>query len=402
MSELLRRVEKARRLAGDLTLPKHQRLWQGLESFSGLEITDIDGAVWEPLEAALAQVNSLFADYDLEDVDDPQSMDEADVELGLGILQAAASSAIEGELDRIVAELAEATRKLPVDTIREAREHRDLMVPRLIRVLREATAAARAGDVPKGKAHFFALFLLSEFKAAEAFPAILAAMALPARLPFALFGDAVTSVFARILAQFAGDSPEFLDALIANRGLDECLRWEVAHCYIHLVRDGRLPRSMAVQRLQGHLRQAVDQEDVAVISPLITVLMDLSPSEALTDILEAYDRGLVETHMVAREDVEKSVAEGDAEVQRTLARCPPTGIEDTIEELQSWAAFQERPAESPRKQAVPRPHSRVVPASQDLKQVKEPAMAKRSHIGRNDPCPCGSGKKFKKCCGSRK
>jgi hypothetical protein len=22
-------------------------------------------------------------------------------------------------------------------------------------------------------------------------------------------------------------------------------------------------------------------------------------------------------------------------------------------------------------------------------------------IGRNDPCPCGSGKKFKKCCGSR-
>ena len=22
-------------------------------------------------------------------------------------------------------------------------------------------------------------------------------------------------------------------------------------------------------------------------------------------------------------------------------------------------------------------------------------------VGRNDPCPCGSGKKFKKCCGSQ-
>ncbi|MFC1937968.1 SEC-C metal-binding domain-containing protein, partial [Chloroflexota bacterium] len=22
-----------------------------------------------------------------------------------------------------------------------------------------------------------------------------------------------------------------------------------------------------------------------------------------------------------------------------------------------------------------------------------------SKIGRNDPCPCGSGKKYKKCCG---
>ena len=23
----------------------------------------------------------------------------------------------------------------------------------------------------------------------------------------------------------------------------------------------------------------------------------------------------------------------------------------------------------------------------------------RKEIGRNDPCPCGSGKKYKKCCG---
>ncbi|MBW3595844.1 MAG: SEC-C domain-containing protein, partial [Planctomycetes bacterium] len=22
-------------------------------------------------------------------------------------------------------------------------------------------------------------------------------------------------------------------------------------------------------------------------------------------------------------------------------------------------------------------------------------------VGRNEPCPCGSGKKFKKCCGAR-
>jgi uncharacterized protein YecA (UPF0149 family) len=24
---------------------------------------------------------------------------------------------------------------------------------------------------------------------------------------------------------------------------------------------------------------------------------------------------------------------------------------------------------------------------------------RQSSVGRNDPCPCGSGKKFKKCCG---
>ena len=28
-----------------------------------------------------------------------------------------------------------------------------------------------------------------------------------------------------------------------------------------------------------------------------------------------------------------------------------------------------------------------------------PMTAKGGKVGRNDPCPCGSGKKYKKCCG---
>ena len=30
--------------------------------------------------------------------------------------------------------------------------------------------------------------------------------------------------------------------------------------------------------------------------------------------------------------------------------------------------------------------------------IDEPVVA-RAKVGRNDPCPCGSGKKYKKCCG---
>jgi preprotein translocase subunit SecA len=32
-------------------------------------------------------------------------------------------------------------------------------------------------------------------------------------------------------------------------------------------------------------------------------------------------------------------------------------------------------------------------------QRPEPIKAAAGRVGRNDPCPCGSGKKFKKCCG---
>ncbi|MCR5216118.1 MAG: SEC-C domain-containing protein [Lachnospiraceae bacterium] len=35
-----------------------------------------------------------------------------------------------------------------------------------------------------------------------------------------------------------------------------------------------------------------------------------------------------------------------------------------------------------------------------LQQKKSGTIVKDKKIGRNDPCPCGSGKKYKKCCGA--
>ena len=36
----------------------------------------------------------------------------------------------------------------------------------------------------------------------------------------------------------------------------------------------------------------------------------------------------------------------------------------------------------------------------ELEQLPVAPIHVEAHVGRNDPCPCGSGKKYKKCCGS--
>jgi SWIM/SEC-C metal-binding protein len=39
----------------------------------------------------------------------------------------------------------------------------------------------------------------------------------------------------------------------------------------------------------------------------------------------------------------------------------------------------------------------------DLEKALNPPQPLISmKVGRNDPCPCGSGKKYKKCCGAAK
>jgi SEC-C motif len=73
-------------------------------------------------------------------------------------------------------------------------------------------------------------------------------------------------------------------------------------------------------------------------------------------------------------------------------------IAQRIAELEKWTA-------TPRKETKSRP---APPARAEAgadggslwsKQV--PFQHTKVRVGRNDPCPCGSGKKYKKCCGGR-
>ena len=61
-------------------------------------------------------------------------------------------------------------------------------------------------------------------------------------------------------------------------------------------------------------------------------------------------------------------------------------IDDVIRETAIWPAFHHLPA----LELPPIP----------LGTLREPIKREEAKVGRNDPCPCGSGKKFKKCCGA--
>jgi len=41
-----------------------------------------------------------------------------------------------------------------------------------------------------------------------------------------------------------------------------------------------------------------------------------------------------------------------------------------------------------------------VAAEEEVESIELTPVTPKSTVGRNDPCPCGSGKKFKKCCGA--
>ncbi|MDT8342737.1 MAG: SEC-C metal-binding domain-containing protein, partial [Longimicrobiales bacterium] len=78
-------------------------------------------------------------------------------------------------------------------------------------------------------------------------------------------------------------------------------------------------------------------------------------------------------------------------------------MRDRVEEdvLNKLFLIQLVKEEEARELEQPSQQTRMVLSHGQRKGVdKEPVRRQGPRVGRNDPCPCGSGKKYKKCCGA--
>ena len=77
-------------------------------------------------------------------------------------------------------------------------------------------------------------------------------------------------------------------------------------------------------------------------------------------------------------------------------------IRETLVRVLMQVQINVKPAEEPAQQQPveePAPAEATGSALENMpKEELDPALF--AHVGRNDPCPCGSGKKYKKCCGA--
>ena len=118
-----------------------------------------------------------------------------------------------------------------------------------------------------------------------------------------------------------------------------------------------------ISRLQPHKDETPTTSGIAVAA-----LIDLNAIEAIDPIREAFGRDAVDISIAG--DIE------DVEIELGLRDQRATKAPNYMARFGDWGPVPGRPP---------------VPTA-------GPALPKRQEAGRNDPCPCGSGKKYKKCC----
>ncbi len=400
MSDIIIKAQRSLSVTEVHSRAPWQRAYQSLEALSGLTLSDLNDEARGGIEAQLVAINQSLANRAIELESDYQSLTDAECEEILLRIRKVNQLCFDSEAERVLGELDTTGRKIPVAAIKEVREHRDIFVPLLMQSLEKVIAKVRKGEKSEEVSSFYALFLLTELKVDEAFPILLDAIRLHGEGRFEVFGDAVHELVPALLAQFSHGNIDSIGEIVRDPALDLYVRWSATNAYKYLVRDELISRRVAVDALHVHFQDCVKNEDYDILAPLALALGDLAAEPALETIRSAYDKNQVDDEIVDFQFIESQIKAGEDTIKKTLECCRPTGMPDTVAELSDWATFQE---ESLRPLSKPKTLPLNVPLPS--RQLDDPVRVKPvttirvdAKVGRNDPCPCGSGKKYKKCC----
>ncbi|NQT20865.1 MAG: DUF1186 domain-containing protein [Planctomycetes bacterium] len=298
--------------------------------------------------------------------------------------------------------------KFPRRALEAAIEQREEITPHLLEVIERAGADLEGVIVEEYILDVFAMLLLAQFREPRAYRPLLNLFARPETSTLAanLTGSMVTEELGRALASVCGGDIEPIKEMIENPELYEYTRSAGFDALRTLVNCGEVPRDDVMAYLKGLFHGGLEREQSYVWVGLVDCCLDLYPEEVLEEIAAAYDAHLVDSFCTSPRDVCQSCREGKQEVLDRLEGNPRyQPVEDVVAEMEWWACFNPppRPRGRPKKGELKRAHSGVmsgnVPLTRPGPTPAAPVMEKKEKIGRNSPCPCGSGKKYKKCCG---
>ena len=283
-------------------------------------------------------------------------------------------------------------------------EHRQEITDGLLHILEDTLERAEElAPESDYMAHLYAMYLLAQFRETRAYPLVVRLASLPGELADSIAGEFFTEGLGKVLASVCGGELAGIHSLIENEHLDEWARWGALEGLVTLVAAGQKSREEILNYFATLFRGKLAREWSSVWDGLVGCTCDLYPAELMEDIKRAFEEDLVDINHINMDDVQGILAEGQHTVIAELSgNSHHALVDDIVKEMAWWHCF----AADPIHDEAASPPAANFRFNQQLKQ----AVAQRTpvtqikraapKVGRNEPCPCGSGKKYKKCCGA--
>ncbi len=291
---------------------------------------------------------------------------------------------MEETLRKAIEEITYASDRYPEDQFRIISENKEQAIPYLRAAIKKAVKE-QSNLEENYELHFYALFFLGQFREKSCFPLIMQLASVDSEVLDYLLGDAITENLADILYITYNGDLEIIKEAVKNPALNEYARSGMLRVMGQLYLDG----NVAKEELQEFIRQIVNEEEEIgdyIYSELAILICQCHFIEMLPELWKLYESDRADPFVNGYyEDCVDQMFQ--YEERRLCEESIDVGI------MRGWAMFKQESKTQKQKKLTEkdlREFSRMLKLHQSAPHSKK--------VGRNDPCPCGSGKKYKKCC----
>lgn len=254
---------------------------------------------------------------------------------------------------------------------------------------------------------FHAMFLLTELRATEHLPTILHLLRQGEAYLEYWYSDHVTETLWQFVYHLGQGRLDLLKDFMLERDVYYLGKWVVISAVRQMAHHLPEKKQAALQWFEEVIKAFVQNHDdvlfadYKVASSMVCELADLRAAHLLPEIKQLYDLGLIDetlpgSYKAVETDIRMPVEEPFFKVFDNIfdhydhIRQQWYRIYTPEERAAQEAEWRERLAEMKPPQAEDRKNYFSDPGN--------PVKKDTPKVGRNAPCPCGSGKKYKKCC----
>ena len=237
-----------------------------------------------------------------------------------------------------------------------------------------------------------ALYLLMELKATESLPAVLELFRQPEELLELWLGDLLSENIWQVVYAIGQTQLPVLEIFLKEPNNYTYGRTAVSTAISQLALHQPTRRQEVVELYERLLHFYFENQDNPAlaewdfISLVTSDVVDFNGIELTSLIKQFYDADLIDLFFNGKWEKCLAVLNTPDDQRSRSEKRPLQSCFEIRDEI-----FKEEFSD----EAAPR----IQPQTSGLSSVYQPLIIPQPKIGRNDPCPCGSGKKYKKCCG---
>lgn len=305
-------------------------------------------------------------------------------------------------IDDVIRDFATTGCTLPRASMQWALDHWDEACPALIDVLDRYTGGEDRSEEIRDTV-FFAAHLFGQRAEGRAFPALCRLMREAEACEDAL-GDATTESLPQIVLSTYGGDLTLLKGVVEAAAADQFVRHGALMAMAYLTRTGRIPDAEMHAYLLHLYNEMRPQAECYVWTGWVEAVACLGYRDYAMLAERLLRRGFVDRFVMSvedfRGDLRRTLDDPEGMAGFEGDRIAPFG--DAIETLSHWYYFTEKykqdQARAAARLAVDKKYGRSDSGAAYPIHTSPPYINELRRVGRNDRCPCGSGRKYKKCC----